>query len=232
MTTATLRRLRLLLGTAFLFSATVVLAANKAPDAPKLNMTDARKPSSGSCDNQSNPCGGGGETCQANMCYCKEGSAHCGKSGYPRDCIDLSQDDDNCGKCGNACAPGADQRNSTPAEKQQKCVAGKCVSYAEWDKAYMQKVYDDQKQRDQAEADQKKHLAELEKKLKGGRLDVFNQYSEPTKFEGGASVEKATKWIFHRFVDQTQSFCSIEFAFKGNKVVKKRKIGEGCIYVD
>jgi hypothetical protein len=203
---------------ALVTTASAAPKASKAADKPRLELGEPRAPGSGSCNNESNPCSGAGETCSANRCYCK-GPDYRRCSAEAKDCTHVSESRDDCGACGNKCGSG------------KSCWKGACMDTDAAEAAYRKQVGEEQQQRDQVEVEQKKHLEALSQRLKGGRLEVFNQYSEPDKFEGG-SVETATKWIFRRFVDQTHSFCDIEFRFKADRMIKKTKVGQGCAFVD
>jgi hypothetical protein len=80
----------------------------------------ARKPRSGSCNNDDNRCMGMDETCKGNLCLCKAGYTRCTTNGAEPDpdaCRDLQNEFRNCGTCGHECADG------------QMCERGKCVAF-------------------------------------------------------------------------------------------------------
>src|SRR5688572_911931 len=67
----------------------------------------ARCPPSRKCPGRCCP---PGQRCKNRKCKCKGGLTKCGKQ-----CLDVANDEANCGACGRACAPG------------QTCAAGQCT---------------------------------------------------------------------------------------------------------
>src|SRR5262249_55058289 len=61
----------------------------------------------GSCDSI---CSESGTTCVGGKCVCSDGLTFCSQRG----CVDLANDQDNCGDCGNAC------------DGDKTCIGGTC----------------------------------------------------------------------------------------------------------
>lgn len=102
--------------------------------------------------------------------------------------------------------------------------------------ADVQKFQDDglQKAREasaKAEADDAKHEAQMKKVLKGDRLKIWGREGDPSDFPG-TKIQLASYWEYEVTPSGTSMTCTVKYAFKGNKLVRKSKSGTGCILVD
>lgn len=102
--------------------------------------------------------------------------------------------------------------------------------------ADVKKFQDDQLQKSReasakAEAEDAKHEAQMKKVLKGDRLKIWGREGDPSDFPGN-KIQLASYWEYEVTPSGTSMTCTVKYAFKGNKLVRKSKSGTGCILVD
>jgi hypothetical protein len=71
----------------------------------------------------------------------------------------------------------------------------------------------------------------VRRELKGDRYAIWEREGDPDDFPGDA-LHSASSWDYRRIPPGTSFVCTIRYAFRGHKLVKKSKSGTGCVLVD